>query len=125
MKKKKILIVEDEASLQNAMQEFLLAEGFEVVLASDGEIAVRLAKSELPDLILLDIILPKKDGFEVLMELVMDEKTEVIPKILLTNLESMEDIEKAFSLGVSTYLVKSNYKLGEIVVKIKEALKMN
>ncbi len=124
MEKKKILIVEDEASLQGAMQEFLLAEGFDVALAIDGEIAVRLAKSENPDLILLDIILPKKDGFEVLTELKADEKTKKIPIILLTNLESAEDIDRAFSLEANTYLVKSNYKLEEIVQKIKEMLKM-
>ena len=124
MAKKKILIVEDESSLQNAMKEFLLAEEFEVVCASDGEVAVFLAKKENPDLILLDIVLPKKDGFEVLTELKGDVKTEKIPVILLTNLESADDVDKAFALGVSTYLVKSNYKLEEIVQKIKETLKM-
>jgi len=121
---KKILIVEDESSLQNAMKEFLLAEGFEAVCASDGEVAIKMAKGEIPDLILLDIVLPKKDGFEVLAELKSDTKMEKIPIILLTNLESAEDVDKAFALGVSTYLVKSNYKLEEIVEKIKETLKM-
>lgn len=120
---KKILIVEDEASLQNALKEFLLAEGFAVVCAADGETAVQEAKKEIPDLILLDIILPKKDGYEVLAELKADGKTSKIPVILLTNLETPEDIEKAFSMGVSTYLVKSNYKLEEIVAKIKETIK--
>ncbi|MDP1884746.1 MAG: response regulator [Candidatus Moranbacteria bacterium] len=123
MKKKKILIVEDENSLHNALKEFLLTENFDVISAGDGEMAVKLAKSEKPDLISLDIILPKKDGFEVLAELKGDEKTNKIPIILLTNLERTEDIGRAFDLGVNTYLVKSNYNLKEIAEKIKETLK--
>lgn len=121
---KKILVVEDESSLQGAMNEFLLAEKFSVAVASDGEEALRLARSEKPDLILLDIVLPKKDGFEVLSELKEDPEMKKIPIILLTNLESADDVDKAFSLGVSTYLVKSNYKLEEIVEKVKEMLKI-
>lgn len=120
---KKILIVEDEASLQNAMKEFLSAEGFAAFCASDGDAAVRMAKAERPDLILLDIILPKKNGYEVLDELKGDAATKNIPVILLTNLEGVEDVEKAFAKGISTYLVKSNYKLEEVVQKIKEMLK--
>lgn len=121
---KKILIVEDESSLQNAMKEFLLAEKFIVATASDGEEAMMMVKKEKPDLILLDIVLPKKDGFAVLNELKSDAEMEKIPVMLLTNLESADDVDKAFSLGVSTYLVKSNYKLEEIVEKIKEMLKI-
>ena len=122
--KKKILIVEDESALQDAMREFLLAEKFAVVVASDGEMALKLAKNENPDLILLDIILPKKNGFDVLTELKADDVMKKIPVILLTNLESADDVDRAFSLGVSTYLVKANYKLEEIVEKIKEILKI-
>jgi len=124
MANKKILIVEDESALQGAMQEFLLAEGFDVIVASDGEVALQLIKKEMPDMILLDIVLPKKDGFEVLAEIKKDEKTNKIPVILLTNLERIDDVEKAFALGASTYLVKSNYKLEEIVEKIRQSLKM-
>ncbi|HCP08316.1 MAG TPA: response regulator [Candidatus Moranbacteria bacterium] len=121
---KKILIIEDETSLQKALSEFLMEENFDVAAASDGEQGLILAKDENPDLILLDIILPKKDGYEVLAELKQDEKTKRIPVILLTNLESHEDIEKAFEKGASTYLVKSNYKMEDIVKKIKETLKL-
>lgn len=123
MNKKKILIVEDEISLQNALKEFLLAEKFEVIVADDGEIALKLAKSKKPDLIMLDIILPKKDGFEVLTELRGDSATSHIPVILLTNLEDAGDIEKAFSLGINMYLVKANYSLSDIVDKVKIVLK--
>ena len=120
----KILIVEDEAALQRAMMEFLIAEGFEIVSALDGEQGVAMAKKEKPDLVLLDIILPRKDGYEVLEEIKSDPETKNIPVILLTNLESPEDIQKAFDKGASTYLVKSDYKLEEVVCKIKEVLKI-
>jgi len=124
MEKKKILIVEDEATLQKALAEFLAEDGFEVLCASDGEQAVLLAKSKKTDLVLLDIILPKKDGYEVLTELKSEAGTKSIPVILLTNLESPEDIDRAFEKGASTYLVKSNYKLEDIAKKVKETLKM-
>lgn len=122
---KKILIVEDEATLNKAIADFLVAESFEVFSALDGAVGIEMAKKELPDLILLDIILPQKDGYEVLDELKKDEKTKDIPVILLTNLESQEDIVKAFEKGATTYLVKSDYKLQDVVKKIKMALGMS
>jgi DNA-binding response OmpR family regulator len=121
----RILIIEDEAALQDSMTGYLKAEKFEVSSALDGEKGLLMARSDNPDLILLDIILPKKNGFEVLEELKKDDKTKKIPVILLTNLESPEDIDKAFAKGASTYLVKSDYKLEDIVEKIKKTLKMN
>ena len=124
MNKKKILIVEDEATLQKALTEFLTAEGFDVLSALDGEKGLELAKKEKPDLVILDIILPKKDGYEVLEEIKSQEDTKSIPVILLTNLESPEDIDRAFEKGASTYLIKSNYKLEEVVSKIKSTLGM-
>jgi CheY-like chemotaxis protein len=122
MDKKTILVVEDEATLHEALTEFLSGEGFEVLSAMDGEEAVILATSKKPDLVLLDIILPKKDGYEVMEELKKNEKTKNIPIILLTNLESAEDIQRAFDKGATTYLVKSDYKLEEVIKKIKETL---
>ena len=120
----KILIIEDAATLRKTMAEYLVAEKFEALEAADGELGIALAKKEIPDLVLLDIILPKKNGYEVLEELKKDEQTKKIPVILLTNLESTEDIEKAFEKGASTYLVKSDYRLEDIVKKIKETLKI-
>ena len=119
----KILIVEDEPTLHKALLEFLTEDKFEVVSAFDGEEAIKLAKEKTPDLILLDIVLPKKDGYEVLDYLKLDKKTQKIPVVLLTNLESAENIEKAFNKGATTYLVKANYRLEDIVKKIKETLK--
>jgi two-component system, chemotaxis family, sensor kinase CheA len=124
MEKKKILIIEDESMLQRALTEFLETENFEVANALDGEKGLAMVEIKNPDLILLDIILPKKDGYEILKELKENEKTKKIPVIILTNLESNEDIQRAFDLGATTYLVKSNYKLEDVIRKIKETLKM-
>ena len=118
----KILIVEDDTVLQQALSEYLTAEKFEVVLAADGETGVQTALSEKPDLILLDIILPKKDGYEVLQEIKSNEATKDIPIVLLTNLGSISDVEKALEMGATTYLVKADYKLEEVTSKVKEIL---
>lgn len=118
----KILIIEDDLSLQKTLAEYLGSENFEVRSASDGESGLAMALSEKPDLILLDIILPKKDGHEVLQAVKADEKTKNIPVVLLTNLDGISDVEKALELGATTYLVKADYKLEEIVVKIKDIL---
>jgi DNA-binding response OmpR family regulator len=110
---KKILFVEDEAALQKTLGEFLRDEDYEVFSALDGETGARLAMEEKPDLILLDLILPKMNGFEVLKVLKENEETKDIPIIVLTNLEEIGDIEQALSLGATTYLVKANDDLEE------------
>ncbi len=120
---KKILFIEDEPSLQKAVNEILTQEGFKVFSALDGEEGLKLTKKEKPDLILLDLILPKKDGFEVLREIKEDKETKDIPVIVLTNLEGVGDVEKALSLGAATYLVKAGYELEDIATKIKQILR--
>ena len=92
------------------------------VSAFDGEAGVEDAKREQPDLILLDIILPKKDGFAVIQELKQDPATASIPIIVLTNLEDSADIERALGLGATTFLVKTNYRLEEVADKIYQTL---
>lgn len=119
---KKILFVEDESALQKTFGEILGQEGYQVIPALDGEIGLELAKKESPDLILLDLVLPKLHGFEVLKKLGKDPKTKNIPVIVLTNLEAMEDVDRALELGATTYLVKENYTLEEVVEKIKKTL---
>lgn len=119
----KILIIEDEAALQRAVTHVLTEEGYKIFSAMDGETGVALARKELPDLILLDLIMPKKDGFAVLDELKKEQTTAHIPVIILTNLEGTADVERALMLGATTYLVKTNYKLQEIVEKVKNILK--
>ena len=120
-----ILFVEDEPTLQKTLSLALTQEGYEVKNALDGEIGLQLARESesKPNLILLDLILPKMDGFEVLEELKKDDNTKDIPVIVLTNLESSQDIEKALALGANTYLVKANYDLKEVIEKIKENIK--
>lgn len=119
---KKILFIEDESALQKSMGDVLRKEGYKVFSALNGEVGLREAMAEIPDLILLDLILPQKDGFEVFSALKKNEKTKNIPVIVLTNLEQMEDVEKALELGAKTYLVKANYTLSEVVEKIKEII---
>lgn len=118
----KILIIEDDLSLAKTLEEYLAQSGFEVVCANDGEEGLRQAEKEMPDLVLLDIILPKKNGYEVIKEIKSSKKTEKIPVILLTNLGGVRDVEKALELGATTYLIKSDYKLEEVVKKVKEIL---
>ncbi|KPJ73664.1 hypothetical protein AMJ48_00435 [Parcubacteria bacterium DG_74_1] len=119
---KKILFVEDEAALQKTLGEILKQEKYEVIPALDGEVGLRLAKDKKPDLILLDLVLPRVHGIEVLRKLKEDEETKEIPVIVLTNLGEIEDINRAVELGATTYLVKAQYTLEEVVGKIKKAL---
>jgi len=118
----KILLIEDESSLQKTFREVLEREGFEIMSALDGEIGIRLAKEKKPDLVLLDLVIPKINGLEVLKALKEDAQTKTIPVIVLTNLEGVDIVDKALELGATTYLVKSVYTLEEIVEKIKNAL---
>jgi len=119
---KKILFIEDESALQKTFGEILKQEGYEMTSALNGEVGLRLAKTQKPDLILLDLILPRVHGFEVLKKLKEDKETKDIPVIVLTNLEGIGDIDKALELGATTYLVKAQYSLEEVVEKIKKAL---
>lgn len=119
---KKILFIEDESALQKTFGDILKQEGYKMTSALDGETGLKSAQTEKPDLILLDLVLPKMHGFEVLQALKGDEKTKDIPIIVLTNLEGMGDLEKALDLGATTYLVKASYSLEEVIQKIKKAL---
>ncbi len=123
---KTILFIEDESALQKTFGDLLRKEGYEMISALDGEIGLRLAKpgagGKKPDLILLDLILPKVHGFDVLKNLKEDKETKEIPIIVLTNLEGIGDVDKAIELGATTYLVKAQYTLEEILEKIKKTL---
>ncbi len=122
---KKILIIEDESALQKTLGEILSQQGYEVLSALNGEVGLKLAQSKKPDLILLDLILPKIHGFDVLKKIKDNPETREIPVIVLTNLESIEDIKKAMELGATTYLVKANYSLKELTIKINQAFQKN
>ena len=120
---KKILFIDDERRLQETLAAKLRGEGYEVVSAFDGESGLEMAEEKKPDLILLDLILPKKDGFQVLEALKVKPELSVIPVIVLTNLEDGKDIERCLVYGVRSYLAKANYTLDEIAQKVKEVLK--
>ncbi len=120
---KKVLFIEDEPSLRKSIKKILEEHHYLFLGADNGESGIQTAKKELPDLILLDLILPKKNGFEVLDELKDNPSTAKIPVIILTNLNQSQDIEKALSAGAISYLVKANYSLSEILDKIKNILR--
>ena len=118
-----ILVIEDESALQKTLTDVLTQEGYKVLKALNGEVGLRTAEEKSPNLIFLDLMLPKMNGFDVLEKLKEKEETKDIPIIVLTNLEDMEDIQKAIDLGATTYLVKSNYSLEDIVAKAKDSLR--
>lgn len=120
--KKTILLVEDDEFLAELYSTKLTLDGFQVFLATDGQKGLRLAKEKMPDLVLLDILLPKMDGFTVLSELKKDPKTKNIPVILLTNLCQKEEVKKGLALGAVDYLIKAYFMPSEVVVKINKAL---
>lgn len=120
--KTKVALVEDDPFLSKVLAFRLKEENFNVILAADGEQAIKVIKSERPDLILLDLLLPKKSGFEVLEEIKKDETTKKIPVIILSNLGQQTDIDKGMQLGAVDYLVKANFGIKDIVEKIKEIL---
>lgn len=120
---KKIVIVEDDNFLMELMARKLSVENFEVVSAFNGEEGLKKIKEEKPDFVLLDIVLPGIDGFEVLEKLKNDKETAGIPVVILSNLGQKDDIEKGFKLGAEDFLVKAYFTPGEIVEKIRAILK--
>lgn len=120
--KKKIVILEDDLALVKSLLQALSNDGFEVLSAVDGETGLRVISESKPDLIVLDIILPRKSGFEVMEALAADPGLSRIPVIILTNLESSQDIDRMIELGAKSFLVKTNYSLEEVASKIKETL---
>lgn len=119
----KIVLVEDDAFLAGMYVAKLNLENFEVHLAPDGEKGLKTAQAELPSIILLDIILPKMSGFDVLKSLKENPATKDIPVILLTNLGQRDDVQKGLDLGASDYLIKAHFMPSEVVDKIKKLVK--
>lgn len=118
----KILIVEDEQTLAKALKEKFDRFGFETKIVADGESATPMIQEYSPNLIILDLILPKKSGFEVLEALKADEKLKRIPVVVVSNLGEDENIKKAFAMGATDYYVKSQHPLNEIAKKVKKIL---
>ena len=118
----KILIIEDDQRINKVYMAKLSVEGITVMTALDGEEGLRKIYSEKPDLILLDLMLPRKSGFDILKEIKADPKVKDIPVIILSNLAQEKEIEQGLALGAVDYLVKTDYSIQQVMEKIKKAL---
>lgn len=121
-KSNSILIVEDDEFISDVYMKKLALEGFEMDLAKDGEEALRKIRDRKPDIVLLDIMIPLKDGFQVLTELRADAALSDIRVVVMSNLSQGKDIARAKELGALDYIVKSNVSLPDMVQRIRKAL---
>ncbi len=119
---KKVLSIEDDAFLSSLVATKLSENGFAVVTAATGTDGIAKAKNEIPDVILLDLMLPDMGGFDILKELRADETTASIPVIILSNLGGREEIEESVKLGASSYLIKSNVLPQEVVDMVNDRI---
>lgn len=122
--KPKILFIDDDDFLRKIYKSELSDQGYEVVLAANGEEGIALAKAQIPDLIILDMIMPQKNGFEVLDALKKDEACKNIPIIILSNLGQEKDVARGLSMGAQEYLIKDKMSMEEVVAKLQKYLKV-
>ena len=120
---KNILIIEDDKFLRELIIQKLIKEGYDTAEAIDGEEGIKKVKTVKPDLVLLDLILPGIDGFEVLTRMKKDPSLVQIPVIILSNLGQKDDVERGLKLGAVDYLIKAHFTPREIIDKIKNTLK--
>lgn len=118
----KVLVIEDEEILAKILQEKFKAADFESEIAGDGDVALSIARKFMPDIIVLDLILPKKDGFQVLKELKANSDLKKIPVIILSNLGQEEEIKRGFDLGAADYLVKAQNPIKAVIERVKNYL---
>src|SRR5579875_1775801 len=118
----KILIAEDDRFLRRAAEAMFRQHGYIVVTAADGEEALCLARAEKPDLIRLDLIMPKVQGFEVLKELRADPSTSPVPVVVMTNLGQESDRQEAAEAGAADYVVKANLDLEDLAKRVEQML---
>lgn len=118
----KILLIEDDPFLSSLLKNRLQKEGFDILYSKDGEEALQILKSEKVDLALLDIILPKKSGFEIMEELRSDPQVQnsAIPIIIISNLGQPEDVSKGYKLGAIEYFIKAKTSIDDLIQKIKD-----
>ena len=119
---RRILVAEDDRFLRKAAEMALKRQGYTVLTAADGEEALRAAQSELPDLILLDLIMPKLNGFDVLQALKKEAPTAKIPVIVLSNLGQDRDVQQAMDAGAAAYFIKTDLSLQALVQRVEETL---
>lgn len=120
--KKTIVIIEDENILQKALNIEVLSAGYEVISASNGEAGLEVIKKTEPDLVLLDLVMPSMNGFEVIEKMKKSKATKNIPIIVLSNLGQEEDKKKALKMGADDYFVKSSTNLEYVTEKIENVL---
>jgi DNA-binding response OmpR family regulator len=121
--KAKILIIEDDKMLSDMYSLKFNEEGYQAIQAFTGLEGVEKTKTEKPDIILLDIILPQMDGFQVMEEIKKNKELENIPILFLTNLRQEEDVKKGTAMGAVGYLVKASFTPAQVLDKVKEILK--
>lgn len=117
-----ILLVEDDQMISRAYQIGMKREGFAVVPAFDGSEALEILKRTIPNIILLDLIMPNKNGFDVLTELKADQRLKNIPVIILSNLGQEADVERGKALGAVDYLIKSDLSINDVITKVNKYL---
>lgn len=121
-KKALVLIIEDDSYISDMYRIKLESENFEVVTAKDGIIGIGIIEKQKPDIVLLDIVMPKIDGFSVLKTIKKNPELKEIPIVLLTNLSQKENVERGFELGADSYIIKAHFTPSEVVKKIKDIL---
>jgi DNA-binding response OmpR family regulator len=119
----KVLIIEDDSTLLEMYSLKFQEDGFTLLTAPDGEAGLALALEKTPDIILLDVMMPKMDGFAVLVELRKNDATKKTPVLLLSNLGQKNDVDKGKELGATDYIVKASMTPSQVVAKVKECLK--
>jgi len=119
---KKILIIEDEELLYNLLSKKLITGGYDVSISEDGQKGLDSMKKDIPDLVLLDIIMPNKNGFEVMEEMQKDERLKNIPIIIISNSGQPVEIDKAKNLGAKDWLVKTDFEPLEVIKKVKKQI---
>ncbi len=119
---KKILLVEDDPFLIEIYSTKLKEAGFRVETAEDGETALKKVKEQIPDLVLLDVVLPNFNGWEILRKIKTDDAIKAVKVVILSNLGEKEEIEKGMELGALKYLVKAHYTPSEVITEVKKIL---
>ncbi len=122
IKQKSILIIEDDSFLANIYKNKFEAEGFKVYTETDGQSGLASFEKKVPSLVLLDVLLPKLDGFSIIKKAKSSKKLKHIPIVLLTNLGHKDDVKKGMDLGAEDYLIKAHFKPSETVNKVKNIL---
>jgi len=119
---KKILIIEDEEVMYNLLARKLSSRGYEISIAKDGEEGLAKLREAMPDLVLLDIVMPKKDGFEVMEEMQKEDNLKAIPVIVISNSGQPLEIERIKKLGAKDWLIKTEFDLQEVIEKVQKQI---